>query len=640
MKCLTKKNNICRAIAIVGLFFCSSKPASAQLFDFGDAPDTYNTTLPTGARHQIINGIQLGPTAPDAELNGQPSADATGDGADEDGIILLPLTAGSTGYSIPPENITATNTGTATLSAWVDFNKNGTFEASEYASVEINNGTVVGSGLIWQDILVGSAGNTFARFRLTTDSSINASTPGGLAIDGEVEDYQLTIVSNTFNQTTDDTPSATSCTVQGGTLSAENIFTPYDRGTFGFEDGSPVQSPATNPYTGITGGTYAQYLPRVNNNDLSRPSFGEYSFVANITRARNRFQIEPVGDPVYGVTGRFFATDPDINSIPAIGVDLNGLIPNQFYEVEFWATNSEANGTPNQLDVLINNQSVFSTGPLIGASALPWKKYRFTFSNGPDTSIRLDIKSTEAGRGGLDFYLDNIELRLCNFKIDYGDAPISYGDAIHTTIPVSPVLFLGTIDPDDENLTQLGGDGGIGADGDDSDGNDDEDAFNILPSVPLTGTYDLNNIPVTNNSDRPATLQAWIDFNRNGVFEAGEYQEAIVNINQTIANLSWPVPAGTTSGQSFARFRLTSNPLSDDPTTSNIDERSQNAVIGGEVEDYPIAIGTTAPPELLLVKRITAINGQNNLTNNAQDLTKFNNDPADSNDDNPNWPLP
>ncbi|MDJ0727256.1 MAG: DUF11 domain-containing protein [Prochloraceae cyanobacterium] len=51
-----------------------------------------------------------------------------------------------------------------------------------------------------------------------------------------------------------------------------------------------------------------------------------------------------------------------------------------------------------------------------------------------------------------------------------------------------------------------------------------------------------------------------------------------------------------------------------------------------------IAPAPSTPPELLLVKRITAINGNSNLINNAQDLNAFNDDPNDTNDNNPNWP--
>jgi hypothetical protein len=63
-----------------------------QGLDFGDAPATYPTLLPDGARH-VIGGPSLG-NAPDAEFDGHPSADALGDDTsgesdDEDGVGSL-----------------------------------------------------------------------------------------------------------------------------------------------------------------------------------------------------------------------------------------------------------------------------------------------------------------------------------------------------------------------------------------------------------------------------------------------------------------------------------------------------------------------------------------------------------------------
>ncbi|MEO1185725.1 MAG: GEVED domain-containing protein, partial [Cyanobacteria bacterium J06636_27] len=141
-----------------------------------------------------MNGIHLGNTAPDAEADAATPLDGSGDGAEDDGINLPTLNEGDTSYTIPTSNITATGTGT--LHAWLDFDKNGTFEPGEYTSVAVNSGTAA-ADLSWGNITAGAAGDTYARFRFTTDSSINANTPGGTASDGEVEDYQITISSNT-----------------------------------------------------------------------------------------------------------------------------------------------------------------------------------------------------------------------------------------------------------------------------------------------------------------------------------------------------------------------------------------------------------------------------------------------------------
>ncbi|MBE9046450.1 DUF11 domain-containing protein [Pleurocapsales cyanobacterium LEGE 10410] len=169
---------------------------------------------------------------------------------------------------------------------------------------------------------------------------------------------------------------------------------------------------------------------------------------------------------------------------------------------------------------------------------------------------------------------------------DYGDAPDSYGDASHITY-ATPSVYLGSIRPDGETDTQLGTDAGASAAGDDSDGGDDEDAFNTLPNVPSVGNYSLD-VPV--NTDGDATLHGWVDFDKDGKFEEGEYQSAAVTSTDTTANLTWSVPVGTTPGDSYVRLRLTSDTLNDNTDTSDIDERSTGSASDGEVEDYPVTI--------------------------------------------------
>ncbi len=170
-----------------------------SMIDYGDAPITGTAPNGTGtnaygeAIHDIVAGIKLGATI-SAETASIANATASGDGTTDDGISSFPtLTVGATSYSIPAANVTATGTGT--LHAWIDFNKNGTFEAGEYTSVAVNSNTPAGA-LNWTGITAGAAGNTFARFRFTSDTTVTASTPSGSATNGEVEDYQLSIVGN------------------------------------------------------------------------------------------------------------------------------------------------------------------------------------------------------------------------------------------------------------------------------------------------------------------------------------------------------------------------------------------------------------------------------------------------------------
>lgn len=172
---------------------------------------------------------------------------------------------------------------------------------------------------------------------------------------------------------------------------------------------------------------------------------------------------------------------------------------------------------------------------------------------------------------------------------DYGDAPSLYGSPRHQ-IQAEPTLYLGTIPPDGEGGTQLGGDNGAGADGDDQSVTDDEDALTVLPDLPLSGTYTLQDIPVRNSTGVSATLHAWVDLDQDDKFAASEHQSVIVAPGATAATLSWTIPNIGSSGSTYARFRLTTDVLTDDGSTPDQDERSTLPASDGEVEDYAVAL--------------------------------------------------
>ncbi|MGA1474094.1 MAG: beta strand repeat-containing protein [Prochlorothrix sp.] len=181
---------------------------AAPSLDFGDAPDTYATLLASGGpRHTLSSTLYLGASQPDAETDGQLGGDA-GAGADGDdtsgsddeasvtpGILITNASSYSLDFTV--HNTTGSN---ATLWGWIDFDQNGTFEADEVASTTVANGATTAQ-LTWatgatagfNDLASATAGTTYGRFRLSRDAGITASTPGGAASDGEVEDYPITV---------------------------------------------------------------------------------------------------------------------------------------------------------------------------------------------------------------------------------------------------------------------------------------------------------------------------------------------------------------------------------------------------------------------------------------------------------------
>ena len=181
---------------------------------------------------------------------------------------------------------------------------------------------------------------------------------------------------------------------------------------------------------------------------------------------------------------------------------------------------------------------------------------------------------------------------------DYGDAPdteVGNGPGNYSTLAndngplhgTSTTLFLGSGVTSETN--------GF-VDGVDDSGNatdDADDAFTSLPNASVGSTYSLSNIPIKNTTGSDATLSAWIDFDQDGRFEESEYNSATIASDGSTASLSWNVPNSATVGTTYARFRLTTNSLSDDGNTADVDERSIGSASNGEVEDYRIAIANT-----------------------------------------------
>jgi surface-anchored protein len=147
--------------------------------DFGDAPDSYGTLLASNGPRHTAGPLFLG-----SSVTAEADAVLAGD---VDNGVAIPSTviAGmTTSYTV-----TASQAGK--LDAWIDFNRNGTFDANEKIanSVDVVAGT---NTLRFNTPLNASGGESFARFRLSTTGGLS---PLGAAADGEVEDYSIRVVS-------------------------------------------------------------------------------------------------------------------------------------------------------------------------------------------------------------------------------------------------------------------------------------------------------------------------------------------------------------------------------------------------------------------------------------------------------------
>ena len=175
--------------------------ATSQI-DAGDAPESYGTLVSDdGARH-LATGPMLG-TMRDSENDGTPSVDADGDNlasieagaaADEDGVTQVG--ASSAGLQLLTSvantlnvHVSSSIGGNALLSMWIDWDGDGVFQGNDIVQQQ----PVVEGDNAVQIFVLPSAqlGSTYARFRV---SSTSMASPTGLVLDGEVEDYLVTII--------------------------------------------------------------------------------------------------------------------------------------------------------------------------------------------------------------------------------------------------------------------------------------------------------------------------------------------------------------------------------------------------------------------------------------------------------------
>ncbi|MCK5896461.1 MAG: hypothetical protein KAG20_06625, partial [Cocleimonas sp.] len=171
--------------------------------------------------------------------------------------------------------------------------------------------------------------------------------------------------------------------------------------------------------------------------------------------------------------------------------------------------------------------------------------------------------------------------------LDFGDAPVSYGDAGHL-VPLSPKVYLGALFPDKEARPQHSANGGADGVGDDNNKLHDEDSIQLLNPLQRDDTRFQMNISAHNTSTKNAKLIAWLDLNNNGTFDVNEAATATVAPrNGGTIPLVWDnIPAGTLQTDTlWLRIRLS--------TDSGLDStNAAGALADGEVEDYAITVGS------------------------------------------------
>ncbi len=553
--------------------------------DFGDAPEDgtlYPTTLArNGARHAVVPGYHMGGLI-DAEPDGQPSADALGDdnnpstADDEDGVTIPVLTAGNAAdIQIAVTDVPGMG---GFLNAWIDFNADGDWdEANEQVLVN----ALPGTGPYTIQVPGGAAvGDTYARVRLST---VRGPGYDGAAPDGEVEDYLVTIEEPTPADDLGDAPDSTNHL--GASMNA------YPGTTASFPTAYYVTSPdSVGPIhwdardtaflgVNVTGEQMADMgldedprnniEPVGNVPDLDGADDGVGPGLISLTHGEmNTFDFRATFvSPAQGYVNVWFDFNRD--------GDWNDVMPNGAAE---WAVQNKAVGamSPGTFTFATDPFMAWHPGPEVDPL---WM--RITLGDrelAPGENAPL-----EGGAGPYDGYafgetedyiLTDYDQRL----YDFGDAPDTAGTVGYPTLlanngarhVLGSGLMLGaTVD------AEFDGRPTANADGDDLAGPaaDDEDGVEFL--TPLYPGREAR-VKVTLSQD--ALLSAWTDFDADQTWGAGEQVFADLPLMAGVHVLNFHVPAGAVYGDTYARFRVSTEP----------GLPPAGVAADGEVEDYRV----------------------------------------------------
>ncbi|WP_320669424.1 Ig-like domain-containing protein [Patulibacter defluvii] len=207
--------------------------------------------------------------------------------------------------------------------------------------------------------------------------------------------------------------------------------------------------------------------------------------------------------------------------------------------------------------------------------------------NGTFSSVTFDlsykISTSHANpQNGWEIFDDGWNLTT-SVTQDYGDAPSSYDAGNAARHVISDIRYGTTVTEENANVAN-------GTSSPNAGGSDDDDGLpgGLDPIDVVSGTSAATSVTIPiSRASAAGRACAWIDFNRNGTFEAGERQCVDVAAGATSAAFSWPGRSGVSTGGSWARFRIGYNAAQVESPTGPADS--------GEVEDYPVELRAVTP---------------------------------------------
>lgn len=534
--------------------------------DYGDAPVSYGSP-----GHLIVSGgPRLGTNGADAESTPHHSANALGDDSngadDEDGIVFG---AAQIGQSLLVTAFAPMGSASGYLNAWIDWNRDGDFlDAGEQILLNRrDDGTlqdsVADDGQIQFLVDVpptASAGQTFARFRLSTQAGLAPDV--GVAPDGEIEDHALTIAA----------------------------YAP---------PGGAAVGPCARPNL-LANGDFSTSANWTSSHGLSLVTgeavVGDVSFNSTLTSLPlHRANAAGVFRSSMNVSGNLASGGVSLRNETLVSV-AQGRTYVFSYDFQRIANAATAPATIAWALVDPTTSAVVQVIPgggltLNGSTSASWTQYASTFAaTAPTGTYKVAMTFTQSNVlvNAFDYRLDRVyfaPLGAC----DFGDAPATYGAPMHL---IAGGLKLGAAAPDSEIEHQPN----AAATGDDAAGFDDEDGFSAFPTL-LSGATSYSIPPGNVSAAGGGTLRAWIDFDKNGVFTADEHASAIVSDGALSGPLHWTGITIGAVGGSYARLRFTSTTLTDLTATTALDERATDPAFDGEAEDYAVNfVPASLPP--------------------------------------------
>ncbi|NVP00092.1 hypothetical protein HWA77_07685, partial [Photobacterium damselae subsp. damselae] len=568
------------------------------LQDLGDAPASYLVDPLFGGPHHIITNntnLYLGTSTIDGDSIVLASSDALGDdnnGSDDENGTSQPLTSIPVNGSSHSLELTVRNTtgSDAYLAGWIDSNRNGVFDEIEGRVDVIPSGQngVYTYSFDSNQMQNLSVGNTFIRFRLTTDP-LTVTDVGGGASNGEVEDFMIQI----GGQDLGDLPDTSSGTAANNYQTNLTFGGPYHNvaaepnlylGTVApdIDGATPQSSDATGDNTTDINDENALAdipLPDLDAGDsydtqitVTNDSTSTAYLYAWIDWDRDgSFESDEIAQASINSGGLTQAVNNGVITIPA-------NTGTETYTVSFTTDTALVDARTYGVRLRLTTE-LLTDG---------------------DATTTIDERSLGAAQDGEveDFF-------VTAENTDFGDLPDSY-----LTLPTSggPAhyyvsnLYMGAnnIDDDDEAIPDAA------ALGDDNTGVDDETGLvEPLLTVATSITSYSVDLAVYNLSGSDATLVAWLDTNQDGTFSADEVVDELNVVatgvpfsNSTFTSdnlptgsnnltnkvtLTWNGISGLTQGSMGLRIRVANTSL----TANDWGGIAQ----GGEVEDYVVFVG-------------------------------------------------